>query len=270
MPGFLAQIRRQAVMPWIALLCAVSLSLILMSSGGSRGSELVKERTAAILAVLAQPFGIVPAIVHLSRENARLRAENASLMIKFTDAEEAFRENKRLRELLDFRERSNLKLEAAEVIATNPMPGVHSILIDIGANKNAAKHMAVINDKGLIGKLVQVSEKTSIVQLLLDRNLGAAVRLANCRADGITAWAGGERLLLENIPVSENVQLGEKVITSGLDGVFPAGIPVGEVVRTDRNPESLFLRVEVAPVVDFSVLEEVFIVFVNSSSAEPS
>jgi rod shape-determining protein MreC len=98
------------------------------------------------------------------------------------------------------------------------------------------------------------------VQLLTDRNIGAAVRLANCRADGITTWSGGSRLMIQGIVSSESVKLGEEVLTSGLDGVFPAGIPVGQVVRTQRAEENLFLEIEIEPAVNFSAIEEVFVV----------
>lgn len=269
MPGLLAQIRQQPLKPWIALLAAVVFSLILMATDGTSESESARERTSQIVGFLAKPLGIVPAIAHLSRENARLRAENAALMIKFSEAQESLQENERLRSLLDFKERSTLNLRAAEGIATNPMPGVNSLLIDVGRNAALRKHMAVINDQGLVGKLVQVAERTSVVQLLLDRNVGAAVRFADCRADGITAWGGRESLLIEGVPASAPIHLGEKIITSGLDGVFPEGIPVGQVIQTELVPESLFLRVEAKPIVDFSVLEDVFVVLVDSSLYQP-
>jgi rod shape-determining protein MreC len=237
-----------------------------MATSGSRGTDLARLRTSEILATLARPLRIVPDIIHLRAENTYLRAENARLMIRSGQAEEAARENERLRSLLEFQHRSELTLRAAKVIATDPMPSVHSLLVDVGQRQGAAKHMPVINDQGLVGKLVRVGDGTSIVQLLLDRNLGASVRLAHCRADGITAWKGGNRLLIEEIPASAGVRAGEEVLTSGLDGVFPADIPVGQIVRTEKIEESLFLQVEMRPHVDISRLEEVFIILVDSSS----
>lgn len=266
MPGPLAHFRGRTLQSWFSLVVAVVLSLILMATSGSRGTDLARLRTSEILATLAQPFRIFPDIIRLRAENTRLRTENARLMIWSSQAEEATRENERLRSLLEFQQRSELTLLTAKVIATDPMPGVHSLLVDVGQRQGATKHMPVINDQGLVGKLVRVGDGTSIVQLLLDRNLGASVRLANCRADGITAWKGGNRLLIEEIPSSAAVRAGEEVLTSGLDGVFPAGIPVGQIVRTEKVEESLFLQVEVRSYVDISRLEEVFIVLVDSSS----
>lgn len=231
-----------------------------MATSGNPVTNQVSARASEIISFLAQPLGIIPEILRLKSENTRLREANTLLMLQKNFAEEAIRENQRLRSLLGFRNQSQLEIIASEIIASNPMPGVHSILINVGIDKGVKKHMAVINDQGLVGKLAQVSQNTAIVQALLDRNLGAAVRLANCRVDGITSWGGGNHLFIEGIPSSAPVRLGEPVLTSGLDGVFPEGIPVGKVISTEQTKESLFLKVEVTPVVDFSRLEEVFVV----------
>ncbi len=269
MPRRLSGWRSRALQPWIALLLSVLFSLLLMATSGSRGNRLARDRAAALLSLLARPFGIVPAVVNLAGENARLRSENTQLRLKITGAEEAFRENQRLRRLLEFKQSSPLHLKAAQVIATDPMPDVHSLLIDVGEKEGARRDQAVINDLGLVGKLARVGDHTSIVQLLLDRNLGAAVRFADCRVNGITAWGGGNTLLIENVPSSAPVHLGERVITSGLDGVFPENLPVGAVIGTKKIEHSLFLQVEVEPDVDFSLLEEVFVVLNRSSQPPP-
>lgn len=266
MPGLLAQLRGRTLQHWMALLVAVILSFILMATSNRGDIEIARGRVSAILAALASPFGIIPAIIHLSADNARLRSENAVYLLKSSEAREAIQENDRLRHLLEFKNQSALNLKAAEVIATDPMPGVHSLLIDAGTVQGAEKHQAVISDRGLVGKLVQVSEQNSIVQVLLDRNLGAAIRLTNCRANGFTKWAGLNRLVLENIPASAPVRTGEEVVCSGLDGIFPEGIPVGIVDFWERRKGSLFLHVEVVPYVNFSKLEEVFLVLLDTAS----
>ena len=75
--------------------------------------------------------------------------------------------------------------------------------------------------------------------------------------------------MIEGVVSSEPVKLGEEVITSGLDGVFPAGIPVGQVVRTQRSEENLFLEIEIEPTVNFSAIEEVFVVREGANSLLP-
>jgi rod shape-determining protein MreC len=246
--------------PWIALALAVILSLVLMATSNTQGTETARNRTMELVEAFARPFNIIPNILHLQAENTRLRAENTRLKLETLQQQEALRENQRLRRLLDFKERTPLQLRSAEVVGKNPLPGVRSLLINAGSNSGVRKHDAVVNDQGLVGKVVRVSANNAVVQLLTDRNLGAAVRLSNCRADGVTFSVGGQRLMLEGIPSSVPVRLGEAAISSGLDGVFPEGIPVGLVIRTERKPENLFLEVEIEPAVDFNAVEEVFVV----------
>lgn len=231
-----------------------------MATDKTTANSVARQHAFDIIAFVAKPFSVIPAALHLASENERLRFENTQLRLASIAAEEAMRENVRLQRLLDFREKSGFRLKAAQVIARQPVPGVNSILIDIGREDNLTTDMAVITDHGLVGKTVQVGDHSAVVQVLIDRNLGAAVLLTKCRANGVTYWEGGYHLLLENIPSTAAVRLGEQVITSGMDGIFPAGIAVGEVTQVDKNEPSLFLQVEIQPAVNFTRLEEVFVV----------
>jgi len=246
--------------PWMALALAAIISLALMASSEAPATDSARIRLTGVIEIFTRPFNVVPRILSLQSENARLRAENAELRMQVSTGKEALQENDRLRQLLDFKANSGMILRSAEVIGKDPLPGVNSLLISAGWGSGISKNMAVINDRGLVGKVARVGANSSVAQLLTDRNVGAAVRLSNCRADGITVWAGANRLMIEGIASATPVRLGEEVITSGMDGVFPAGIPVGQVVRTERAEENLFLDVEIEPAVDFSALEEVFIV----------
>ncbi|RJP80318.1 MAG: rod shape-determining protein MreC [Candidatus Zixiibacteriota bacterium] len=261
MNGFLARLNLENLEPWIALVVAVVISLALMGTSDTQGTELARLRTTEILEVFARPFSLIPTVMNLQAENTRLRKDNTALRIQISQAREAVQENERLRRLLDYKDSTGLFLQAGEIIGRNPLPGVHSLLINVGSAAGIAKHMAVVNDRGLVGQVVRVNAGSAVVQILMDRNMGSAVRLSGCRADGITVWGGGQRLMIDGIPNSVPVRLGEEVITSGLDGVFPEGIPVGMVVRTERSSEKLFQLIEVEPAVDFTAIEEIFIVW---------
>jgi rod shape-determining protein MreC len=261
MKGFLERIHLETLQPWIALAVAIVFSLMLMATSENRGTEVARVQFTEILVAFSRPFTVIPAIMNLHAENARLRAENTQLRIDSQKEKEARLENDRLRRLLEFKASTSLILRPAEVVGKNPMPGVHSLLINAGSSLGIAKHMAVINDRGLLGQVVRVSSHTAVVQLLTDRNTGAAVRLSDCRADGVTSWAGDDRLMIDGIASQTPVHVGEEIITSGLDGIFPAGLPVGQVVRTEKSRETFFLQVEMKPAVDFSAVEEVFVVW---------
>ena len=260
MAGYLSRLRLEIVQPWIALAAAIVVSLALMAASDSPATDSARVHFTGILEVFARPLNAVPKILSLQAENARLRTDNAQLRMQTSQAQEAMLENQRLRRLLTFKERSGFMLTSAQVIGKDPLPGVRSLLISVGQSQGIIKNMAVINDRGLVGKIARVGNSTSVVQMLTDRNLGAAIRLSICRADGITTWAGGNRLMLEGLASSTPVKLGEEAVTSGLDGIFPEDLPVGQVVRTQRAEENLFLEVELEPAVDFAALEEVFVV----------
>ncbi len=269
MAGILDRIQLEVLEPWIALGLAVILSLLLMATSDTPAMDSARIQLTGVVQIFTRPLSIIPTILSLRSENARLREENARLKVEVSAARESLLENARLRRMLDFRIRSSMMLQAAKVIGKNPLAGVQSLLIGAGGISGIHKNMAVMNDRGLVGKVARAGSNTAIVQLLTDRNIGAAVRLANCRADGITLWTGGQRLMIEGIVSSEPVKLGEEVITSGLDGVFPAGIPVGQVVRTQRAEENLFLEIEIEPAVNFSAIEEVFVVREGANSLLP-
>jgi rod shape-determining protein MreC len=269
MSAFLEKFHLESLEPWIVLGLAVLISLGLMATSERPGTEAVRVRTTEMLEVFVRPINLIPTIVSLKGENTRLRAENTRLKIETSQLREAQFENLRLRQMLDFREGSSLTLRSAQVIGKNPLPGVSSLLINAGWNAGVRKNMAVVNDRGLIGEVSRVGSGTSVVHLLTDRNVGAAVRLSNCRADGITSWMGGKNLMIEGIASATPARLGEEVITSGLDGVFPPGILVGQVIRTQRAGENLFLEIEVEPAADFSTIEEIFVVWDNEPHQTP-
>jgi rod shape-determining protein MreC len=269
MAGFLDQIQFEVLQPWIALVVAVILSLLLMATSDAPATDSARVHLTGVIQIFTRPFNLIPTILNLRSENLRLKQDNARLRIESGQAQEARLENERLRRMLDFKARSGLNLQSAKVIGKDPLPGVRSLLIGAGWGSGIGKNMAVINDRGLVGKIARAGSNTAVVQLLTDRNLGAAVRLANCRADGITLWAGGQKLMIEGVVSSVPVRLGEELVTSGLDGVFPAGVLVGTVIRTQRAEENLFLEIEIEPAVDFSAIEEVFVVRQGALRALP-
>ncbi len=112
---------------------------------------------------------------------------------------------------------------------------------------------------GLVGKIINVSLSSSVAAILMDRNMGVAARLQNNRVDGIVHWDGGQALRLDHIPITTEVQPGERVITSGIGGIYPEGLFVGTVATVRDAPDNLFKIIKVRPNVDFARLEEVFI-----------
>ncbi len=190
---------------------------------------------------------------HLNRKLDSLSVLTASLI-------EHKYENERLRRMLGFDLNLPYYLVPAEILAISPTSRFKSILVDAGREKRVDINMPVISPSGIIGKTVAVDDKASTVQLLLDPSCKVAARVQQSRASGIVSYLGGPYLSLKNVPVDQHVSVGDTVISSGLGGIFPQGLFIGTVVKSERREGELFLEILIAPGADFSILEEVFVI----------
>jgi rod shape-determining protein MreC len=196
-------------------------------------------------------------LLYARGENRTLKKEVAALRYEKMRHGELSAENSRLRDLLALREREKNFVASATVVSKGYDRVLNLIIIDKGAKDGVLKGMAVVTAKGLAGKVYSVSNDFSKVLLLKDANFSAAVRLRNSRREGVISGSGDEHCILKYIPPEETVVLGEEVITSGLDGIFPPGLPVGVVDRIKKEGVEFFQRIDVLPFQSDSKLEEV-------------
>lgn len=192
--------------------------------------------------------------------NRHLNRKLDSLSVLTSSLIEHKYENERLRTMLGFDLNLPYYLVPAEVLAVSPTGRFKSILIDAGKERRVDINMPVISPSGIIGKTVAVDSKASTVQLLLDPSCKVAARVQKSRASGIVSYLGGAYLSLTNIPADQQVSTGDTVISSGLGGIFPRGLFIGTVVKSERREGELFLEILIAPGADFSILEEVFVI----------
>jgi rod shape-determining protein MreC len=152
------------------------------------------------------------------------------------------------------------KLVPAEVIGLKPGLTSRSIVVNAGQDKGAQINMPVVTADGIVGKIIDVALKTSVVQLIIDHNCKVSVIDQNTRAMGIIRWQGGKFLEMGDVPVENDVAVGDTIISSGLGGIFPPSLLVGTVVYSLDSEGRLFKDIKIQPSVDFGTLEEVFIV----------
>jgi rod shape-determining protein MreC len=169
-------------------------------------------------------------------------------------------ENERLRRMLGFDLMLPYELKPAEVIAFSPTVRFKSILINAGKDKGILANMPVITPSGIIGKTVSSDRRSAVVQLLFDPACKVAARVQSSRAQGIVAYSGGRYLSLTNVPIDQNVFVGDSVISSGLGGIFPTGLYIGKVVDTRIKEGELFYEIDLEPGANFPLLEEVFVI----------
>src|SRR5581483_7877215 len=202
-----------------------------------------------------------------------LKAENDDLKRRLADAQIAFQQTQALADrarglekLLDLRDHSDLKLTAAEIIGASATPDFRTLTIDKGTMDGLRHDMAIIAPGGVVGRIAVPSARASKVQLLIDRNAAAGALIERSRAQGVVVGAGEDRLRLDFVAESSDIVVGDNVVTSGIDGIYPKGFAIGKVETVEKNGPS-YRRIIVKPAVDFSALEDVLVV-VNQGAHE--
>jgi rod shape-determining protein MreC len=193
-------------------------------------------------------------------ENQLLRKRIDELLPERAKYQEAVLENKRLNELLKLRESRQQYVAAAKVLSRGTDQWSHTLVLDKGRKEGVARDMSAIAPKGFAGKISDVTESYAKLLLLTDINFSASVRLQESRKEGIISGTGTKNVILKYIPYEDEIKIGDIVITSGLDQLFPPGIPVGFISKLDKQGAGHFQYIEVTPYVDNSKLEEVLII----------
>jgi rod shape-determining protein MreC len=168
--------------------------------------------------------------------------------------------NNRLRSLLDFQKTITDKVIAAEVIGKDSSPWFNTIMIDKGKDDGVKKGAAVVIPEGIVGQVAEVSTNYSKVLLIIDHNSAVDALVQRTRARGIIKGTSSDRCLFKYVLRKKGVAVGDTVVSSGLDGVFLKGLPVGRVSGVIRPNSGIFQEVSVTPHVDFEKLEEVLVV----------
>jgi len=194
----------------------------------------------------------------LQEEVDRLKREEMFLL-------EAKRENERLHQVLQLREHTSPPTIAARVIGKDPSNWFRSILIDKGFKEGINKNTAVFCPQGLVGRVIEVLERTSRVQLITDPNCAVGALVQPSRVGGVVVGEVGPFCRLRFLPQDAEIQVGDSVLTSGLSGLSPKGIPIGTVSAVHKKENALFQEAEVLPRVDLFSVEEVLIMAKPSS-----
>jgi rod shape-determining protein MreC len=200
------------------------------------------------------------ALVGMSRRVEGLQGERDELARKLVESKEVDLENARLRQLLELGQRSEVHLMAARRLASGASAYERTIRVSRGKRDGVRPGAAVLHPRGVVGQVLEAFPAVSDVLLLVDLVSAVDVIGQRSRARGILRGAHMDELKFEYLSKKEDVQVGDEVITSGLDGVYPKGIPVGVVTSVEAEPEGLFREATVRPRVDFTQLEEVGIV----------
>ena len=195
------------------------------------------------------------------KQNQELQEEIARMRVEQTRLKEDAEQAHRLQALLGFREKFISQTVAAQVIGTSGSEQSHVIYIDKGSRDGIHADMAVITPDGVVGKVKDVFPLSSQVLMINDRDSGAGVILEKSRLQGVLKGANLSEMQVDGVMADEKVDVGEPVIASGGDRIYPKGFPVGSVISAAPDSDSgAFLIIKVKPAADLNRLEEVLVV----------
>lgn len=207
------------------------------------------------------------ALQHVREDNFTLRQEIARLRQENVRMHETAAASTRLRDLLELKERLPYPTVSAQVVGRDPSNWYRSLVINKGAGDGLAVDMGVVTPAGIIGRIVKAYDRFAIVLLLIDPNNAVTGLVQRTRDEGIVEGTEKGLARIKYLPLLSTVKVGDQVVTSGLAGGFPRGLPIGTITKIERREAELFLSAEIAPDTDFAKIEEVLVVTSPRESA---
>lgn len=205
-------------------------------------------------------------IVNTSKENSILKKQISRLESDLTTMEEMRKENLRLKRLLNFSDEVSHQRIMAQVVGWDSANEFKVIRLNKGTNHGIQTMAPVITDHGLVGYVYRATENYSDVLTILDQNNRVDVVVERTRTHGIVEGVFNFKCTLKYVMRNEPVEVGDKLITAGVGGIYPKGIKVGMVTDITRESFGMTLSIEVVPTVDFDKLEEVLVLIPSTDS----
>jgi len=270
MENLLTRYRNISILVGVLFLQVLGLAIQVKRKTENESSRLIRVWTVAAITPLEKGVvGLedgVSGVWHnylylrgVRKENRELQQEIQQLRLNQVRLSEDANQAHRLQALLRFKEQFILHTVASQVIGTSGSEESRSIYIDKGEQDGIKRDMPVITADGVVGKVLRVFGGTAEVLLISDQSSGAGAITEKSRLKGIVQGTPTGGLLLQKIMSDEQVQAGDRLLTSGGDGIFPKGMPLGEVFSVTRGKDSL-LTIHVKPAANLNHLEEVLVI----------
>ena len=208
----------------------------------------------------------LPSLPALSEQQAALRRELASHQLELIRLRETIRRLTRAQQLQEAASQPGV---VASILGRTVLPTEHVVLVDRGRRDGIAPETVLVDEQGLVGRILQVHETTSTAVLLTDPSSRVAGLVERSRESGLLMGTGGSLIEFVYLDLEADIQIGDRVVTAGLGGSFPTGLAVGTVVRLARDERSASTTAWVSPAVKVRRLEEVLCVPPAASEAEP-
>ncbi|MEA2599753.1 MAG: rod shape-determining protein MreC [Acidobacteriota bacterium] len=255
---------------WVLIVVLIGQLVFLAIQGGRAGETRAEKVGLRLLGPLARSVAAVPRSFSGARqdmklrgtlmdENRRLQREVATLRLQLLHLTDVEGEMLRLGEAVRYGTPPAGRIRAVDVIYIDYASWLRTLVLYTG-DLPARVNQPVLSPDGLVGRVITVSGPYSKVQLITDRAASVGGMILRTRRQGVVRGGGrgSGGLELDYVPLQADVREGDRVLTAGIDGVYPRGIPVGTVVAVEGGGQ-LFHRVQLAPAVDFGALDQVYL-----------
>jgi len=193
------------------------------------------------------------------RENESLKQRVSQLEVALQRERALAGQTRVLQEMLDLKTETPFATTPAMVIASGASPEFRTMTLDKGSSQGLATDMAVLAPAGVVGRVILPTPRAAKVQLIIDRNAAAAGLVERSRAQGVVVGTGNDRMRFEYVPGTADLKVGDRVVTSGMDGIYPKGFVLGQIESIERSAGE-FSNVLIRPAVNLSALEAVLVV----------
>ena len=199
-------------------------------------------------------------LISAAEENQRLKKELGQSLEQLNRCSETALANDRLRHLLGFEPDIQRPMIAAQVVGKDPSSWSKTVIVNKGVQDGVRQSDPVVIPEGIVGVVVEVSAHYAKVLLLIDPNSAVDALVQQTRARGIVKGGGAGYCVFDYVLRKHAISVGDTVVSSGLDGIFPKGLRIGRISEIVRLNAGIFQKVSLTPYVDFEILEEVFII----------
>lgn len=196
---------------------------------------------------------------NVREDNKRLQALVDKYLAELGEYREAYSIYLHLQALLDFKEKLSFEPLAARVVGKEPSYWYQTIVVDRGKKDDVLEGMIVLAPGGVVGQVIHTAEHYSKILLAIAPSSAIDAMIQKNRVRGIIKGAGENGYILQYVLKNADVEVGDHIVTAGIGGLFPAGIPIGRVSKIQKKQRGMFQEIEVQPDIDFQKLEFVFI-----------
>mgnify|MGYP001338603526 FL=1 len=239
---------------------AIIFSTFILLNNKDPKMSIVRGKATEVVSFFSSPFTWVQSLMFLEEENQILREKNLVLSLQVESMLNLQNENNSLMEMLDFKKNKEFIIQSAKVVNKGIQPNLLSIIIDRGTIDGLKNDLPVLTPKGVVGKTIETSKNNSIVQLISDANFRLSTRILPSGATGILRFINGKTAEIREVQKNVDVNIGDKVVTSGFSNIYPAGLPVGTVKGVYQDRGSFQKVVSITLPNDLNAFQHVFII----------